>query len=82
MPTKTIRKNISTAIMRSFILSEGLTPTALADAAGVPVAAVTQALTAGVVDAADLVEICRVLDLDAGAVISDAANHTPEPVRS
>lgn len=73
-----IRKNLSTALF-SATLKWGLGVQQLAIDAGLPQATVNTALVAGVIDAVDLIQVCRVLGLDAAAVLAAAANHGTDP---
>jgi len=70
-----LRKNISDQIVSTLLAYEDYSSQQLAEEAGLPHAIICQAITHGIVELSDFVDICRGLDLDAAAVLAEAVNH-------
>jgi len=70
-----IRKNISDLILSTLMASDLSGPHQLARDTGLPQGVVDKSITHGLVELADWVAICRALGLDAGAALTEAANH-------
>ena len=71
-----LRKNISDQIVSTLLAYEDYSSQQLAEEAGLPHAIICQAITHGIVELSDWVDICRTLDLDAPAALAEATNQT------
>lgn len=67
-----MRKHLSDILLDAMLRHGGVDR--LVAETGLPDAIIRRAVTSGVVDAVDLLHITRALDLDAGAVLAEAAN--------
>jgi hypothetical protein len=70
----TLRANLKT-LLQAAMREQSIAYTDLIAQTGLDLRIIGNATAYGVVDAIDLVAICRALDLDAGAVLSEAVNH-------
>jgi len=70
-----LRKNISDLIVSTLLAYEDYSSQQLAKDAGLPHGIICRAITHGIVELSDFVDICRGLDLDAAAVLAEAVNH-------
>jgi len=70
-----LRKNISDLIVSTLYAYDDYSSQQLAVDAGLPHGIICRAITHGIVELSDFVDICRGLDLDAAAVLVEAVNH-------